>query len=204
MAMKQRYLLAGIAATALAGLYAIGQGPAKEEAARYANSCIMLKGDTDRCDQVAKSLLDGATRVSFDKAMEQRQALKDQAKAQQVREESERNAKIAEAKADADAKFKTEGWWQVSDGVLVRWCTDANPCPGSASEHYSDYVWRAMVWCKDRSCGDIYARMNIERGGAVIGWTNDTAYGDLGQKVVLTFGSHLQGQAQIVEFKARG
>lgn len=204
--MKKRYLLAGIAATALAGLYAIGQGPAKEEAARYANSCIMLKGDTDRCDQVAKSLLDGATRVSFNKAMEQRQALKDQAKARQVREESERNAKIAEAKAQADAKFKAEGWFQLEPGIYGRWCTET--C--STAEVIGDQAyWLMEVWAKDRAAGDVYAQINVIRNGVIIGWTNDTAYIDRGQRAVLTFGKYGidnpgQHQAQLVKFNARG
>ena len=50
-----------------------------------------------------------------------------------------------------------------------------------------------MVWCKERACGDIYARMNILNGGTVVGWTNETAYGGYNQKVVLTFGSYTQG-----------
>jgi hypothetical protein len=112
-------------------------------------------------------------------------------------------AAAAKEKADKEAKFKAEGWWEASNGIYLRWCTDANPCPGNASDHYTSRVWRAMVWCKERACGDIYARMNISSGGAVIGWTNDTAYGAFGQKVVLTFGSHLSGQGEIVEFLAR-
>ena len=61
-----------------------------------------------------------------------------------------------------------------------------------------------MVWCKERACGDIYARMNILNGGTVVGWTNETAYGGYNQKVVLTFGSYTRGQGNIVEFSARG
>jgi hypothetical protein len=51
--------------------------------------------------------------------------------------------------------------------------------------------WRMEVWCKERACGDIYARINIMdgRNGPVIGWTNETAYGGIGQKVILTFQS---------------
>jgi hypothetical protein len=113
-------------------------------------------------------------------------------------------AAAAKEKAEEEKKFKAEGWWEASNGVYLRWCTDANPCPGNASDHYTSSVWRAMAWCKERACGDIYARMNISSGGAVIGWTNDTAYGDFGEKVVLTFGSHLSGQGEIVEFLARG
>ena len=58
-----------------------------------------------------------------------------------------------------------------------------------------------MVWCKERACGDIYAKLNIERNGVVVGWTNDTAYGGYGQKVVLMFGSSTSGSGRLVEFK---
>ena len=61
-----------------------------------------------------------------------------------------------------------------------------------------------MVWCKERACGDIYARLNISQNGTVVGWTNETAYGGFGQKVVLTFGSYTSGRGHIVEFVARG
>ena len=112
----------------------------------------------------------------------------------------------AEERAEAaavEAKFKAEGWWEQEPGIFVRWCEDSN-CPGRASDHYSDYVWRAMVYCRDRACGDIYARLNILQDDIVVGWTNETAYGGRGQKVVLTFGSSTQGSGRIVEFTARG
>tara|TARA_B100001057_G_C22576206_1_gene843149 strand:+ start:508 stop:852 length:345 start_codon:yes stop_codon:yes gene_type:complete len=114
-----------------------------------------------------------------------------------LRKERERAA------AEADAKFKAEGWREKQPGIFVRWCDGEHPsCPATIS--YSDYTWRAMVWCKERACGDIYARMNILNGDTVVGWTNDTAYGGYGQKVVLTFGSYTSGSGRIVEFKARG
>ena len=58
-----------------------------------------------------------------------------------------------------------------------------------------------MVWCKERACRSIYAKMNIINNGVVVGWTNETAYGGKGQKVVLAFGSSTQGSGNIVEFK---
>ena len=57
-----------------------------------------------------------------------------------------------------------------------------------------------MVWCKETACGNIYAKMNILNNGVVVGWTNDSAYGGYGQKVVLTFGSSTQGSGRIVDF----
>lgn len=47
-----------------------------------------------------------------------------------------------------------------------------------------------QVWCKEVACGNIYGRVNLIDGNdVVIGWTNDTAYGDTGQVVQLTFSS---------------
>ena len=109
----------------------------------------------------------------------------------------------AEQKRAAEAKFKAEGWWEQKPGIFIRWCGGKNaPCPGR--ESYQDYSWRAMVWCKERACGDIYAKLNISQNGTVVGWTNETAYGGYGQKVVLTFGSYTHGNGQLVEFIARG
>ncbi|MDA9587373.1 hypothetical protein N9R98_00795, partial [bacterium] len=99
-----------------------------------------------------------------------------------------------------EAKFKAEGWWEKEPGIFMRWCGDEHPyCPGKRS--YQDYSWRAMVWCKERACGNIYAKLNILQNGTVVGWTNETAYGGYGQKVVLTFGSSTRGSGQLVEFK---
>ena len=40
--------------------------------------------------------------------------------------------------------------------------------------------------------------------GPVIGWTNETEYGGIGQKVILTFQSSTSGSASLTEFTARG
>lgn len=58
--------------------------------------------------------------------------------------------------------------------------------------------------CKERACGDIYGRVNlISSSGVVVGWTNDTGYGDIGQKVQLTFDSYQDGweKAQLTELR---
>ena len=62
-------------------------------------------------------------------------------------------AKKAAARKAAEAKFKAEGWWEQQPGVFMRWCDPDSSCPGRASAHHTDYVWRAMVWCKERACG---------------------------------------------------
>jgi len=107
-----------------------------------------------------------------------------------------------QAKADAEVAFKAEGWWEPQSGIFVRWCK--NQC--ADTESFMDSVWRLEVWCKDRACGDIYARINIMDGsnGPIIGWTNETAYGSIGQKVILTFQSSTSGSASLTEFTARG
>jgi len=99
------------------------------------------------------------------------------------------------------AALVAEGWEEKEKGIFGQWCSDTNPCP--ETDTYMDYSWSYMVWCKERPCGDIYAKLNITNEGVVVGWTNDTAYGDIGQKVVLTFQSSTKGQGQIVEFQAR-
>jgi len=119
-----------------------------------------------------------------------------QKEAEAKRKEQERIAREKREKAEWDRA----GWWEQKPGIFVRWCSKV-PCPGPRGNGYSDYVWRAMVWCKERACGDIYAKLNIERNGVVVGWTNDTAYGGYGQKVVLMFGSSTQGSGRLVEFK---
>lgn len=41
-------------------------------------------------------------------------------------------------------------------------------------------------WCKDVPCGDIYLEANqISDSGAVLGWTNDSGYGQKGDVVYL-------------------
>ena len=129
-------------------------------------------------------------------------AAESQAESQRRAEEAEREQATARAAKEIERQLAAQGWWEPEPGILLRWCTAAQPCPESDS--FSDYTWRAMVWCRDRACGDIYSRINIKDStGVVLGWTNDTAYGDIGQKVVLTFGSSTPGSAEITEFIAR-
>ena len=174
-------------------------------------SCIKTKGQSYNCGEIDLALADEETKQKgspFIKKFKDDKA----AKAAETRKKNEewRKKQAAlkkereRAAAEADAKFKAEGWWEADSGVFLRWCEPDSSCPGRAQDHYTDSVWRAMVWCKERACGEIYARMNILNGDTVVGWTNETAYGGYGQKVVLTFGSHIRGTGRIVEFKARG
>ena len=126
----------------------------------------------------------------------------------QLREKESDPVYQAEQRKKAEKeKLKSEGWWEPKSGILVRWCNnssyrypDQGDCP--MTESWSNTVWRMMVWCRDRRCGNIYGKINIMQGanGPVIGWTNDTAYGDLGQKVILTFQSSSSGRGRLVEF----
>lgn len=182
---------------------------------KEAEWCIKQRGESLRCDDVNARILPSDIAKKFSVAKARREKIVAdqiaQAKAKDELSKAEAKAGIARMEQEkikrqlaAEAKFKAEGWWKETNGIYVRWCTDENPCPGSPKDHYTKVVWRAMVWCKERPCGDIYARLNISKDDVIIGWTNATGYGDYGQKVVLTFGSHLSGNGQIVDFRARG
>jgi hypothetical protein len=185
----------------LAALYAIGIAPAREEANLHATRCIELKGASSRCDKVNRNYLNAKLAIEYDRTMQRRKTLLDAKAKQEEYIKMRKAAEVTRIAAAKEANFKAEGWWEVEDGIFVRWCKPQNPCPETHS--YTDYTWRAMVWCKNRACGDIYARINILQGATVVGWTNNTAYGDIGQKVMLTFGSYTQGNAQMVEFITR-
>ena len=213
--------IAAAFAVAPIGLYAVGviAGPSEEMVAKNKaniDRCIELKGNTDACDRIkrSKTYIPNGYQPTADLTISLRKEAKAKAEAERKAAEqrqAEAAAKvIAERqakKAAAEAKFKAEGWWEAKPGIFIRWCGNGSnhpTCPGPRGNGYSDYVWRAMVWCKERPCGDIYARLNISNGGTVVGWTNATAYGGFGQKVVLTFGSSTRGSGEIVEFNARG
>jgi hypothetical protein len=162
------------------------------------------------CELVKPDLLPEEIKPDFTQALAKNEAFKAvqgakvKAKADKRRKflaEQANNA--AREKAAAETKFKAEGWYEEQDGIFVTHCSNIY-CPGPTSNGYSKYTWRYMVWCKERACGDIYAKLNITQNGVVVGWTNDTAYGGYGQKVVLTFGSSTRGGGSIVEFIARG
>ena len=218
MKNKSIVIPAGLALVGLIGLGAI-EGNKKAESAkatslRNAEYCITVNSKpnaspTTACDRAKPNLLSEEKRAEFAVAFAKHTEMKAKKAAERKAafakleaKEKARKAKLAEENRKAAAKFKAEGWWQQQPGIYVRWCTDKNPCPYTKS--YQDYTWRAMVWCKERACGDIYARLNISQNGTVVGWTNETAYGGYNQKVVLTFGSYTRGQGSIVEFIARG
>lgn len=149
--------------------------------------------------------------IAKEKAVADKQAaeqkLKDEkARAEQVRRAEAYAAKEAAKEKAAQAKFKAEGWFELSEGIYGRWCTDT--CSKAEVIGNSSY-WLMEVWAKDRAAGDIYAQINIMQNGVVTGWTNDTAFLDKGQRGVLTFQKYglsngAAYQAQLTKFNARG
>ena len=218
--MKKRFLFPLTAMAALSAFGLIGAGLGTQMIESDIKSCNAR--DTHACTRLLAlpapaAFSDRVTNPAFTKPLAKRIETERLAKEQQARiaadlVEARKKADAALAKQDAERKqaaakaeadFQAEGWWEQEPGIFVRWCGGKYAsCPGK--ESYQDYSWRAMVWCKERACGDIYARLNISQNGTVVGWTNETAYGGYGQKVVLTFGSHTRGSGRIVEFNARG
>ena len=214
--MKKRFLFPLVAVAGLSGIAALGAivGPSEEMIAdnkAAIDRCIELKGDTGACDRIktTRVYVPNGYQPTIDIALGLRKDALKQAKAEAEKQAAARKerqaaaeAKIAEAKAQADAKFKAEGWWEAQPGIFVRWCT--NTC--NNSKVIGDNRYSLMeVWAKDAHAGDIYAQVNLERSGVVIGWTNDTMYLSRGQRGVLTFDSYQYfDQAQLVKFNARG
>ena len=69
----------------------------------------------------------------------------------------------------------------------------------------SGYVG-ALVWCKEKACGDIYGRVNLlDANSRVVGWTNETGYSSRGDEVQQTF-DHYQdfSKASLTELNIRG
>lgn len=83
-----------------------------------------------------------------------------------------------------------DGWEATSkEGVYSKWC-NRGECDTSGAMEGQRYSI-LLIWCKENACGDIYARANLlNASGVVIGYTNDTAYGNLGDKVQLTLASY--------------
>ena len=117
--------------------------------------------------------------------------------------EKENADQLAKAKKDRE-EFEKLNWWEIRKGILARYCTKGpKPCSSGAVIGDQRYVL-VEIWCKERACGDIYAKVNLLNSeGTVVGWTNDSSYGGYGQKVLLTFSSYQKNwsQAQIVEFR---
>ena len=214
--MKKRFLFPLVAVAGLSGIATLGALVGPSEAMIADNKanidrCIELKGDTGACDRIktTRVYVPNGYQPTIDIALGLRKDALKQAKAEAEKQAAARKerqaaaeAKIAEAKAAAEAKFQAEGWWEQEPGIFVRWCTQT--C--SRAKVIGSGTYSLMeVWAKDAHAGDIYARVNLLRNDVVIGWTNDTMYLSHGQRGVLTFDSYIDADsAQLTEFNARG
>ena len=173
---------AGLSLVGLNGLGSI-EGNKKVESAkatslRNAEHCITVNSKpnaspTTACDRAKPNLLSEEKRAEFSVAfakhteMKAKKAAERKAANEKWRaEQKAKEAKRAEAKRQADAKFKAEGWWQAQPGIYVRWCTQT--CSNAEVIGNASY-WLMEVWAKDRAAGDIYAQINVLKGGTVIG-----------------------------------
>lgn len=126
---------------------------------------------------------------------------------ERAKQELQRQQAAAAAIEAAKPKPADPNGWRQSEypGIYWRWC-DPPDCRTNKVIGDNAYVL-AQVWCKTRACGDIYARVNfISDDDVVVGWTNDTSYGDYGQKVQLTFQSSDGGwsKVRLTELNIRG
>jgi len=172
-----------------------------------------IKGTTTACERVKTNYLSEEQKEQFAVAYAKHKEVKAKKDAEAKERLAKERAEFAaqqkakrESERKAAAKFKAEGWFQVSSGIYGRWCTET--CSKAEVIGNQSY-WLMEVWAKDRAAGDIYAQINVLKDGTVIGWTNDTAYLSRGQKGVLTFTKYLPGygsqySAQLVKFSARG
>lgn len=97
-----------------------------------------------------------------------------------------------------------DGWESTSkEGVFTKWCKEGE-CDTSKIVGEQRYAI-LLVWCKDAPCGDIYGQVNLyNSSGIVVGFTNDTGYGSLGDKVQLTFSSYQDfSRMQVTELNLR-
>ena len=188
------------ASSALTGLFAfgivIGQTCVPGNAAYEAGTGIC----------VAQNAVTAKEKAIADKQAAEQKLKDEKARAEQVRRAEAYAAKEAAKEKAAQAKFEAEGWFELSNGIYGRWCTDT--CSQAEVVGNSSY-WLMEVWAKDRAAGDIYAQINIMQNGVVTGWTNDTAFLDKGQRGVLTFQKYglsngAAYQAQLTKFNARG
>lgn len=96
------------------------------------------------------------------------------------------------------------GWESTSkNGVYKRWCK-VGEC--DTSKMYGEQKGSILLlWCKEQACGNIYAQANLlNSSGVVVGYTNDTAYGNLGDKVQITLSSFGQfSRLELTELNLR-
>jgi len=100
-------------------------------------------------------------------------------------------AEIYGSDSFTDTTANTPNGWESTSkqGVYQKWCKTGECDTGKVTEGQRYSI--LMLWCKEAPCGDIYGQVNLYNGsGVVVGYTNDTGYGDKGEKVLLTFSSY--------------
>ncbi len=74
------------------------------------------------------------------------------------------------------------------DGVFVAICDSralSKEC-AAAESRAGGSALVIKVWCKNRACGQVYIQANqVTEQGAVMGWTNDTGNGQVGDTIYL-------------------
>ncbi|KZR83071.1 hypothetical protein PMIT1342_00428 [Prochlorococcus marinus str. MIT 1342] len=88
-----------------------------------AERCIELKGNTQRCSQVNAQWLTDAMAASVEVAKKQDAQRVNAENAKRNAEQQAVRQRVAKIKAEKEAKFKAEGWFEVSVGIYGRWCT---------------------------------------------------------------------------------
>ena len=103
----------------------------------------------------------------------------------------------------SELKPPDDGWWEVQDGILAKWCSTKHKCPDTPGMLKNTH--RLHVWCKDSDCGNILAYVNIYDGKIII--ANESAQGiaDRGDQLILSFTTNATGTAaRLVRFQATG
>lgn len=226
MTIKAKWIICGAIGAGFAGLIAFGASESNKIARAKradnltdAQKCIavyssdIIKGTTSHCDNVRTDWLSAEVIEKFKDALVKHKKVQADKEARRKEEDRAREEAIAkreqkrQAEIAAEQKaFRDAGWWEQAPGIFVRWCTRGpNKCSSGGVIGDSSYALME-VWCKERACGDIYAQVNLMDSSQVVGWTNDTGFGDRGAKVTLTFDSYRDdwNQAELVKFRARG
>jgi hypothetical protein len=112
---------------------------------------------------------------------------------------------VETASAPAPATVKAPAGYAETNktGVFFRWCQPSDSCP--KPDYVIGQYSQIDVYCRDADC-DLYAKVNVKNSaGQVIGWTNDTGSGGVGDHVILTLDTPEESAAKFsgLELSAR-
>lgn len=101
------------------------------------------------------------------------------------------STKASSVSALADTRpWYPKGYKEWEDGLAWKWVDAYDDC-------YSCSYWHIKVVARDGCPGGVYAEINIESGGTVVDWTNDTvSYLDSGSSALMTFETWQEGSLQ--------